>query len=157
VRRRCVGGANALAGCSGRAGGASALIHRHLRRQTVALSPIQRSLHFSSADLAWVIDAYTLTFGGLLLLGGRAGDVFGRRRMLMIGLSIFTAASLAGGLAPSPNWLLAARALQGVGAAMASPSTLSLISALYEEGAPQPSAFHLYGRERWRRLPRGAC
>jgi EmrB/QacA subfamily drug resistance transporter len=100
----------------------------------IALSPIQHSLNFARADLAWVIDAYTLTFGGLLLLGGRAGDIFGRRRMLIIGLGVFTAASLVGGLAPSPGWLLAARAVQGVGAAFASPSTLSLISTLFTEG-----------------------
>jgi EmrB/QacA subfamily drug resistance transporter len=110
----------------------------------IALSPIQRSLHFSTAGLAWVIDAYSLTFGGLLLLGGRAGDVFGRRRMLMIGLTIFTLASFAGGLATSSTWLLVARAVQGVGAAMASPSTLSLISATFEEGHARNKALGIF-------------
>jgi EmrB/QacA subfamily drug resistance transporter len=110
----------------------------------IALAPIQHSLHFSSAGLAWVIDAYSLTFGGLLLLGGRAGDVFGRRRMLMIGLTIFTTASLMGGLAADSTWLLVTRAVQGVGAAMASPSTLSLISATFEEGPARNRALGIF-------------
>jgi EmrB/QacA subfamily drug resistance transporter len=110
----------------------------------IALSPIQRSLHFSPAGLSWVIDAYSLTFGGLLLLGGRAGDVFGRRRMLMLGLALFTTASLVGGLAPTSTWLLVARAVQGVGAAMASPSTLSLISATFEEGPERNRALGIF-------------
>jgi EmrB/QacA subfamily drug resistance transporter len=110
----------------------------------IALTPLRHGLHFNSADLAWVIDAYTLTFGGLLLLGGRAGDIFGRRRMLMIGLALFTAASLAAGLANSPSLLLAARAVQGVGAALASPSTLSLITALFEEGPARNRALAIF-------------
>jgi EmrB/QacA subfamily drug resistance transporter len=110
----------------------------------IALSPIQRSLHFSPAGLSWVIDAYSLTFGGLLLLGGRAGDVFGRRRMLMLGLALFTTASLLGGLATTSTWLLIARAVQGVGAAMASPSTLSLISATFEEGPERNRALGIF-------------
>jgi EmrB/QacA subfamily drug resistance transporter len=110
----------------------------------IALSPIQRSLHFSSAGLSWVIDAYSLAFGGLLLLGGRAGDVFGRRRMLMIGLAVFTTASLLGGLATTSTWLLATRAIQGVGAALASPSTLSLISATFEEGPARNRALGIF-------------
>src|ERR1700757_4125252 len=76
---------------------------------TVALPSIQRSLHFSTADLQWVLSAYTLTFGGLLLLGGRLGDVLGRRRMFVVGLLLFSCASLAGGLATTSAWLLAAR------------------------------------------------
>jgi EmrB/QacA subfamily drug resistance transporter len=99
----------------------------------VALPRIQTALHFSSTGLAWVMSAYTLTFGGLLLLGGRAGDLFGRRRMFMIGLAVFTVASLAGGLAPNAGLLLAARALQGVGAAMAGPSTIALIATTFTE------------------------
>ncbi|HLH99622.1 MAG TPA: MFS transporter [Acidimicrobiales bacterium] len=110
----------------------------------IALSPIQHSLHFSPAGLSWVIDAYSLAFGGLLLLGGRAGDVFGRRRMLMVGLVIFTAASLLGGLATSATWLVVTRAIQGVGAAMASPSTLSLISATFEEGPARNKALGVF-------------
>src|SRR5665213_3089056 len=100
----------------------------------IALVPIQRSLHFTSAGLSWVIDAYSLAFGGLLLLGGRAGDVFGRRRMLIIGLAIFTTAT----------WLLVTRAVQGIGAAMAAPSTLSLISATFEEGPARNRALGIF-------------
>jgi EmrB/QacA subfamily drug resistance transporter len=110
----------------------------------IALVPIQRSLHFRTADLSWVIDAYSLAFGGLLLLGGRAGDVFGRRKMLMIGLVIFTTASLFGGLATTATWLLITRAVQGVGAAMAAPSTLSLISATFEEGPARNKALGIF-------------
>lgn len=110
----------------------------------IALSPIQRSLHFTPAGLSWVIDAYSLTFGGLLLLGGRAGDVFGRRRMLVLGLSLFTMASLLGGLATDSTWLVLTRGLQGVGAAMASPSTLSLISATFEEGPARNRALGIF-------------
>lgn len=110
----------------------------------IALAPIQRSLHFTPAGLSWVIDAYSLTFGGLLLLGGRAGDVFGRRRLLMVGLTVFTTASLLGGLATESTWLLVTRAVQGVGAALASPSTLSLISATFEEGPARNRALGIF-------------
>lgn len=110
----------------------------------IALVPIKNSLHFSTAGLSWVIDAYSLTFGGLLLLGGRAGDVFGRRRMLIIGLTIFTAASLLAGMATSATMLLLMRAVQGVGAAMAAPSTLSLISATFEEGPARNRALGIF-------------
>ena len=84
----------------------------------VALPHIQAGLGFSLAGLSWVLNGYTLTFGGLLLLGGRAGDILGRRRVFMAGLAIFTLASLAGGLAVSPGMLLAARAVQGAGSAL---------------------------------------
>ena len=110
----------------------------------IALIPIRHSLRFSNAGLSWVVDAYSLAFGGLLLLGGRAGDVFGRRRMLSIGLSIFTVASLAGGFASSATWLLVTRALQGVGAALAAPSTLSLISATFDEGPARNKALGIF-------------
>ena len=110
----------------------------------IALVPIASTLHFSRANLAWVIDAYSLTFGGLLLLGGRAGDVFGRRRLLMGGLALFTLASLMGGLASTASMLLIARAVQGVGAAMAAPSTLSLISSIYEEGPARNKALGVF-------------
>ena len=110
----------------------------------IALVPIRHSLHFSTAGLSWVVDAYSLAFGGLLLLGGRAGDVFGRRRMLIIGLSIFTVASLFGGFAGSATWLLVTRALQGVGAALAAPSTLSLISATFDEGPARNKALGIF-------------
>ena len=81
----------------------------------VALPHIQRALGFSSSGLEWVVNAYALTFGGLLLLGGRAGDLLGRRRMFVVGLLLFSAASMAGGFATSQAWLLAARAVQGSG------------------------------------------
>ena len=99
----------------------------------VALPRIQANLHFSNTGLAWVMSSYTLTCGGLLLLGGRAGDILGRRRMFMIGVAVFTVASLAGGLAPNAGLLLAARALQGIGAAMAGPSTIALITTTFTE------------------------
>ena len=94
----------------------------------VALPHIQTDLGFTPAGLSWVLNAYTLAFGGLLLLGGRLGDVFGRLRIFEIGLAIFTVASLLGGLATSPAWLIAARTLQGVGAAFAAPSVLALVT-----------------------------
>lgn len=99
----------------------------------VALPRIQTGLHFSATNLAWVLNAYTLAFGGLLLLGGRAGDIFGRRRVFVAGIALFTLASLAGGLATSAGWLLAARVLQGVGAALAGPSTIALITTTFTE------------------------
>ena len=99
----------------------------------VALPRIQSSLHFSSTDLAWVLDAYTLTFGGLLLLGGRVGDLLGRRRMFIGGVALFTLASLAGGLATSSTWLLIARVVQGVGAAAAGPSAVALLTSTFTE------------------------
>ncbi|HEX9032146.1 MAG TPA: MFS transporter [Streptosporangiaceae bacterium] len=95
----------------------------------IALPSIARGLHFSAANLSWVLNAYALTFGGLLLLGGRAGDILGRRRVFMAGLAVFTVASLAGGLASTGPWLLAARAVQGVGGAIASPAVLAMIIA----------------------------
>ena len=94
----------------------------------VALPHIATDLHFGSASLSWVLNAYSLGFGGLLLLGGRLGDVFGRRRVFMSGLSLFTLASFAGGLAHAPWELVTSRALQGVGAALAAPSVLALIA-----------------------------
>lgn len=110
----------------------------------IALARIQSSLHFTQAGLSWVIDAYTLTFGGLMLLGGRAGDIFGRRRMLILGLAVFTGSSLVGGLATSSGMLIAARAIQGVGAAMAAPSTLALIAATFEEGRARNKALGVF-------------
>jgi EmrB/QacA subfamily drug resistance transporter len=110
----------------------------------IALVPIKNSLHFSTAGLSWVIDAYSLAFGGLLLLGGRAGDVFGRRRMLIVGLTIFTGASLLAGMATSATMLLVMRGVQGVGAALAAPSTLSLISATFEEGPERNRALGIF-------------
>jgi EmrB/QacA subfamily drug resistance transporter len=105
---------------------------------TIALPHIQTSLGFSTASLSWVLNAYTLAFGGLLLLGGRAGDILGRRRVFVAGVILFTVASFLAGLANSAELLLAARALQGVGAAIAGPSTLALIVTNFPEG-PQRS------------------
>lgn len=111
---------------------------------TIALPDIQNTLHFSPTSLSWVQNAYSLTFGGLLLLGARAGDILGRRRVLIAGIVLFTAASLLGGLAQSAEWLLAARAAQGVGAAIAAPSTLALLTSSFSEGPERMRAIGLY-------------
>src|SRR5262245_39410841 len=110
----------------------------------VALPHIQRALGFSGSGLEWVVNAYALTFGGLLLLGGRAGDLLGRRRMFIAGLLLFSAASLAGGFADSPAFLLAARAVQGAGGALVAPAALSLITTTFPEGPPRTRAFGVY-------------
>jgi EmrB/QacA subfamily drug resistance transporter len=99
---------------------------------TIALPDIQHGLHISASGLAWIQNAYMLTFGGLLLLGGRAGDILGRRRVFVAGVAVFTTASLLGGFATAGWWLLAARALQGLGAAIAGPSALALIATSFE-------------------------
>jgi EmrB/QacA subfamily drug resistance transporter len=110
-----------------------------------ALPKIHHALGFSSTGLSWVQNAYTLSFGGLLLLGARAGDILGRRRMFVVGIALFTLASLAAGLAQSAAWLLAARSLQGVGAAIAAPSTLALLTASFPEGPERTRAVAYYG------------
>src|SRR5690242_9819373 len=99
----------------------------------VALPSIGRDLHFSPDNLSWVVNAYTLTFGGFLLLGGRLADLLGRRRLFVIGLILFAFASLAGGLAQSSGWLIAARAVQGLGAALLSPAALSILTNTFAE------------------------
>jgi EmrB/QacA subfamily drug resistance transporter len=106
----------------------------------VALPSIQGSIGIEGDDLQWVITAYTLAFGSLLLLGGRAADLLGRRRIFVAGLAVFTAASAASGLADSATALIVARALQGVGAAMLSPAALSLVSTVFSEGAQRNRA-----------------
>jgi len=110
----------------------------------VALPSIQHELHFAATDLEWVVNAYAITFGGLLLLGGRLGDLFGRRRMFVIGALLFTAGSLAGGLAGSAASLIAARAAQGVGAAILAPTALSLLAATFPQGAERNRALGVY-------------
>src|SRR5580704_8155812 len=110
----------------------------------VALPHIQKSLGFSSSALSWVINAYILTFGGFLLLGARAGDLFGRRRVFLLGIAVFTLSSLVGGLAVSGWALLAARAVQGMGAALAAPCALSLLTTAFPEGAQRVRAIGLY-------------
>jgi EmrB/QacA subfamily drug resistance transporter len=110
----------------------------------VALPSMATGLHLSPTSLSWVLNAYTLTFGGLLLLGGRAGDILGRRPAFMTGLAIFTLASLAGGLATSPAVLLAARAIQGVGGAIASPAVLAVIVSSFPEGRERIRALSIF-------------
>src|SRR5215472_10311716 len=110
----------------------------------VALPYIQRALGFSGSGLEWVVNGYALAFGGLMLLGGRAGDLLGRRRVFIGGLVVFSAASLAGGLATSQAWLLAARAVQGAGAALTAPAALALIATTFPQGRPRNRAMGVY-------------
>jgi EmrB/QacA subfamily drug resistance transporter len=111
----------------------------------VALPSIQEDLGFSSGDLQWVINAYTLLFGGFLLLGGRAADLFGRKRLFLVGIALFTVASLACGLAGDSTTLIIARALQGLGAALVSPAALSIITTTFAEGPDRTKALGVWG------------
>jgi EmrB/QacA subfamily drug resistance transporter len=111
----------------------------------VALPSIGRALNFSQDNLSWVVNAYTLVFGGFLLLGGRLADLLGRRTIFMAGLVVFSLASLLGGLAQSDTWLIAARAAQGLGAALVSPAALSLITTIFSEGAERNRALGVWG------------
>jgi EmrB/QacA subfamily drug resistance transporter len=111
----------------------------------VALPSIKTALHVPEKDLQWVITAYTIAFGGLLLLGGRAADLLGRRRMFMIGIAVFSVASLLCGFAGSIGVLIAARALQGIGAAIISPATLSIITTTFDEGSERNKALGIWG------------
>jgi len=110
----------------------------------VALPAIQHSLHFRAVDLQWVVTAYALTFGGLLLLGGRLADLFGRRRIFLVGLGLFTAASLLGGFATNQATLIAARSLQGVGAAILSPATLTILTVTFTDQRARAKAFGVW-------------
>jgi EmrB/QacA subfamily drug resistance transporter len=110
----------------------------------VALPKMQAALDFSPSGLSWVLNAYTLTFGGLLLLGARAGDLIGRRKTFVAGVVVFTIASLVGGFATSGGFLLAARALQGVGGALAAPSSLALMTTMFPEGKQRLRALALF-------------
>jgi EmrB/QacA subfamily drug resistance transporter len=110
----------------------------------VALPDIAKALGFTGTGLEWVVNAYALTFGGLLLLGGRAGDILGRRRVFIAGIILFSVASLLGGFATTQEWLLAARALQGVGGAIVAPTALSLITTTFPEGPPRNRAMGVY-------------
>jgi EmrB/QacA subfamily drug resistance transporter len=110
----------------------------------IALPHIQSALGFSTTGLSWVVNAYTLTFGGLLLLGGRAGDILGRRRVFIVGVLLFVVASLFGGLAQNSAELLTARACQGIGGAIASPTALALITTTFPEGPPRNRAFGVF-------------
>jgi EmrB/QacA subfamily drug resistance transporter len=111
----------------------------------VALPSIGHALSFSQVDLSWVVNAYTLTFGGFLLLGGRLADLMGRRRMFMAGLILFSLASLAGGVAQSEGWLIAARAVQGLGGAIVSPAALSIITTTFADGEERNRALGVWG------------
>ncbi len=110
----------------------------------VALPDIRSALGFSETGLSWVLNAYSLVFGGLLLLGSRAGDILGRRRTFVAGIGVFTVASLAGGFAQSGGELLAARAIQGLGAAIAAPQGLALLTTMYADGEDRNRALGLY-------------
>src|ERR1700760_459644 len=111
----------------------------------VALPSIGAHLHFARDDLSWVVNSYTLTFGGFLLLGGRMADLLGRRRMFMLGLIVFSLASFAGGIAQSEAWLIAARAVQGLGAAIVSPAAASILTPTFAEGAERNRALGIWG------------
>src|SRR5215469_3306797 len=111
----------------------------------VALASIEREFGFSASAATWIVTGYAIAFGGLLILGGRAADIFGRRRMFMAGLAVFSAASLAGGLAHDPVLLVASRAVQGSGAALVAPSALSLITTGFAEGPERTRALGIYG------------
>ena len=110
----------------------------------VAIPTIHHALHFSLTNLEWLITAYSLTFGGLLLFGGRTGDLYGKRKMFMVGVGLFALASLAGGLAQNDVWLIITRGLQGVGGAIAAPTALSLIATNFPEGAERNRAMGVY-------------
>ena len=122
----------------------------------VALPSIQTDLGLATGDLQWLLTAYTLTFGGLLLLGGRAADLLGRRTVFLAGLAVFSGASLVAALAPSAGVLLAARAAQGLGAAMLSPAALSLVTTIFAEGLSAGAPW-LHGQRSRRAAARSAC
>src|SRR6266487_6769590 len=111
----------------------------------VAIPSIQTHLHIAESKVQWVVTAYAITFGGFLLLGGRMADLLGRRRIFLVGLVLFTLASLACGLATSAGVLIAARAVQGIGAAIISPAALSIVTTTFEEGADRNKALGIWG------------
>jgi len=110
----------------------------------IALPSIQRALRFTPTGLEWVVNGYALAFGGLLLLGGRAGDLFGRRRVFVAGVLVFTLGSLAGGFATTSTWLIVARVAQGIGAAIVAPTALSLVADTFPEGSGRNRALGVY-------------
>ena len=123
----------------------------------VALPAIRSGLHFSAQNLQWVVNAYTITFAGFLLLGGRAADLLGRRATFVAGLVVFSAASLAGGLAPSEGMLIAARALQGLGGAIVAPASLAIITTTFEEGPQRNRAIGVWGAMQAPVAPPACC
>ena len=110
----------------------------------VALPSIGRTLHYSPSGLQWVVNAYVLTFAGFLLFGGRSADLFGRRRVFIFGLSLFTLASLAGGIAQGPAWLTTARAVQGIGGAFLSPATLTIVITTFPDATARARALGIW-------------
>ena len=110
----------------------------------VALPSIQHGLHFNASSLQWVVNAYTLIFGGFLLLGGRASDLIGRQRLFVAGVIVFTVASLISGIATSSGMLIGGRALQGLGAALVSPAALSIVTTTFAEGAERTKALGIW-------------
>ncbi|MFY9775409.1 MAG: MFS transporter, partial [Trebonia sp.] len=111
----------------------------------VAMPAIRDSLHFSEGGLAWMVDAYMVPFGGFLLLGGRTGDLLGRRRVLVAGTAVFAAASLGSALAPSAGVMIATRAVEGLAAAFVVPMTLAMLTSVFPAGPPRTRAFSVWG------------
>src|SRR5436190_14614304 len=111
----------------------------------VAIPSIQKNLHIAESTVQWVVTAYAITFGGFLLLGGRMADLLGRRRIFLVGLTLFTLASLTCGLASSAGILIASRAVQGLGAAIISPAALSIVTTTFDEGAERNKALGIWG------------
>ena len=111
----------------------------------VSLPTIGRDLHFTATSLQWVVTVYALAYGGFLLLGGRTADLFGRRRVLMSALGVFTAASLSCALAPSDAVLIGSRAIQGLGAAVMLPTAMSIVTSIFQEGAERNKALGIWG------------
>jgi MFS family permease len=111
----------------------------------VSLPTIGRDLHFSQTNLQWVVTAYALTFGGFLLLGGGAADLLGRRRILMLGIGLFSAASLAAAMATGASFMIGARAVQGLGAALMPPAALSIVMNMFQEGPERNKALGIWG------------
>lgn len=139
------------AGTSGRFGlallvicGAQLMIVLDATIVNAALPSMRDDLGISEVDLPWVLNAYTLAFGGLLMLGARAGDILGRRRMFVVGVLLFALASLVGGFATTPAFLYVARVVQGVGGAIAAPAALSLVTTTFPEGQQRNRAFGIY-------------
>src|ERR1700733_11236950 len=110
----------------------------------IALPSVQRGLHFSAANLQWVVNGYTLIFGGFLLLGGRAADLVGRKRLFVAGVVLFAAASLLNGFAQSSGMLIAGRALQGLGGALVSPAALAIITTTFTDGQERTRALGVW-------------
>jgi EmrB/QacA subfamily drug resistance transporter len=125
--------------------GAQLMVVLDITIVTIAVPSIQRDLGFSPTSLQWVINAYTLAFGGLLLLGGRLSDLLGRRGVFQVGAAVFVLFSLSGGLAHDQGWLIASRAAQGVGAALLSPAAFSLVATTFPEGPARNRAFGVFG------------